>query len=38
MKCLGIESTAHTFAISIVDNKKNILADQRAAYTTINFK
>src|SRR3989344_4136090 len=32
--CLGIESTAHTIAIGIVDNKKEILADQRSMYTT----
>src|SRR3989344_7328243 len=32
--CLGIESTAHTFGIGIVNSKKNILADQRANYTT----
>ena len=33
MKCLGIESTAHTFAIGIIDKKK-ILADVRDMYTT----
>ena len=32
--CLGIEATAHTFGISIVDSEKNILADIRANYTT----
>ena len=34
LTCLGIESTAHTFAISIVDSEKNILSDVRANYTT----
>lgn len=33
MICLGIESTAHTFAIGILENKK-ILADQRSMYTS----
>ncbi len=32
--CLGIESTAHTWGVGIVDSKKNILADVRAQYTT----
>lgn len=31
--CLGIESTAHTFAIGILENRK-ILADQRSMYTS----
>ena len=30
--CLGIESTAHTFAIGIVDEEGNILADVREIY------
>jgi len=33
MKCLGVESSAHTFAIGIIDEKKKILADQRSMYT-----
>lgn len=33
MICLGVESTAHTFAIGILENKK-ILADQRSMYTS----
>ncbi|MBS3152590.1 N(6)-L-threonylcarbamoyladenine synthase Kae1 [Candidatus Woesearchaeota archaeon] len=33
MICLGIESTAHTIGIGILDNKK-ILSDQRSMYTT----
>ena len=33
MKCLAIESTAHTFSVGILDNDK-ILADQRSMYTT----
>lgn len=32
--CLGIESTAHTFGIGIIDNKGNILADAKHTYTT----
>ncbi len=32
--CLGIESTAHTFAIGIVTSSKKILADVRDMYTT----
>ncbi len=32
MLSLGIESTAHTFGIGIVDNKGKILADQRAVF------
>ena len=31
---LGIESTAHTFGIGILDSNKNILADVRSNYTT----
>jgi len=34
MKCLGIESTAHTFGIAIVDEKCNILANEKNTYTT----
>ena len=34
MKYLGIESTAHTFAIGIIDDKRKILADQRSMYTS----
>ena len=32
MKCLGIESTAHTFAIGIIDDKGNVLFDERSIY------
>jgi len=32
--CLGIESTAHTFAAAIVTSKNKILSDVRANYTT----
>lgn len=32
MLCLGIESTAHTFACAIVDEKGKILSDERAVY------
>ena len=31
---LGIESTAHTFGVGIVNSNKNILANARKAYTT----
>lgn len=34
MKCLGIESTAHTFGASVVDTKCNILSNEKATYTT----
>jgi len=34
MLCLGIESTAHTYGIGIVDNTGRILANEKAAYTT----
>ncbi|MBI4439998.1 bifunctional N(6)-L-threonylcarbamoyladenine synthase/serine/threonine protein kinase [Candidatus Woesearchaeota archaeon] len=34
MICLGIESTAHTFGIGIVDDKGNILANEKDSYTT----
>ncbi len=33
MIILGIESTAHTFGIGIINNKGKILADQRRMYT-----
>ena len=31
--CLGIESTAHTFGVGIVDSDGNILADERIMHT-----
>ncbi len=34
MYCLGIESTAHTFGISVVDDKCNILSNEKDIYTT----
>ncbi len=34
MICLGIESTAHTFGIGIVNDKGTVLANQRSMYTT----
>ena len=34
MICLGIESTAHTFGVGIIDNKGKILADIKDSYTT----
>lgn len=33
MICLGIESTAHTFGVGIVDAKCNVLANEKSAYT-----
>ena len=33
MICLGIEGTAHTIAVSIINSKNNILADARQMYT-----
>lgn len=30
--CLGIESTAHTFAVGVVDEKGNVLADKRTMF------
>jgi len=33
MKVIGIESTAHTFGIGVVDEKFNILADERIHYS-----
>jgi N6-L-threonylcarbamoyladenine synthase/protein kinase Bud32 len=32
MKCLGIESTAHTFSIGIIDDKGNVLFDEKSVY------
>jgi N6-L-threonylcarbamoyladenine synthase/protein kinase Bud32 len=32
MNCLGIESTAHTFAIGIIDDKGHVLFDERSVY------
>lgn len=34
MKCLGIESTAHTFGAAVVDEKCNILSNEKDSYTT----
>lgn len=34
MICLGIESTAHTFGVGIIDDKGTILADAKDSYTT----
>jgi len=34
MICLGIETTAHTAGIGIVDEKANVLANERDAFTT----
>lgn len=34
MICLGIESTAHTFGIGIVTDKKEVLANVKDSYTT----
>ena len=34
MICLGIESTAHTFGVGIVTNKKKVLANERKLFTT----
>jgi len=34
MICLGIESTAHTFGIGIVDDKGKVLANVKDAYST----
>jgi len=36
VRVLGIESTAHTFAVGIIDDKINILADIRAVYKPQN--
>ncbi len=32
--CLGIESTAHTFGVSVVDQECNILSNEKDSYTT----
>ena len=32
LKVLGIESTAHTFGVSIIDDKFRILSDERSVY------
>ncbi|MDP7520629.1 MAG: KEOPS complex N(6)-L-threonylcarbamoyladenine synthase Kae1 [Candidatus Pacearchaeota archaeon] len=34
MICIGIESTAHTFACAVIDEKGNILSDVRKVYST----
>ena len=34
MICLGIESTAHTFGVGIVNDKKEVLANVKDSYTT----
>jgi len=34
MICLGIESTAHTFGVGIMDDKGNVLANIKDSYTT----
>jgi N6-L-threonylcarbamoyladenine synthase len=34
MICLGIESTAHTLGIGIVDDKFNVLANEKETFTT----
>ena len=34
MLCLGIESTAHTLGIGIVDDKGNVLANEKANFVT----
>jgi len=34
MICLGIESTAHTLGIGIVNNKGEVLANEKSTYTT----
>ena len=34
MLCLGIESTAHTFGISVVDDKKKVYSNVRNLFTT----
>ncbi len=34
MICLGIESTAHTFGIGIIDSRGNVLANEKACFTT----
>jgi len=32
MKCLGIESTAHTFSIGVIDEKGKVLFDEKSVY------
>ncbi len=34
MKCLGIESTAHTFGVSVVDSSGKILSNEKQVFTT----
>ncbi len=34
MKCLGIESTAHTFGASVVDASGHFLSNEKASFTT----
>ncbi|MBD3362060.1 tRNA (adenosine(37)-N6)-threonylcarbamoyltransferase complex transferase subunit TsaD [Candidatus Woesearchaeota archaeon] len=34
MKCLGIESTAHTFGVGVVDFNGSILSNEKAVFTT----
>jgi len=34
MLCLGIESTAHTFGIAVVDGKGKVLANEKDSFTT----
>lgn len=34
MHCLGIESTAHTFGVAIMDDKGNVLSNEKDLYTT----
>tara|TARA_Y100000310_G_C20704099_1_gene833167 strand:- start:21009 stop:21986 length:978 start_codon:yes stop_codon:yes gene_type:complete len=34
MYCLGIESTAHTFGVGVVDGKGNVLANVKSSYVT----
>ncbi len=34
MICLGIESTAHTFGVGLVDDKGNVLANVKDSFTT----
>lgn len=34
MLCLGIESTAHTFGIGLMDDKGKVLANEKATFTT----
>ncbi|MEM3127122.1 MAG: bifunctional N(6)-L-threonylcarbamoyladenine synthase/serine/threonine protein kinase [Candidatus Woesearchaeota archaeon] len=34
LKCLGIESTAHTFGSAVVDDKGNVFSNERDLFTT----